>query len=96
MVRVRSAIRLRNLLLPEAVDPDRYVALAGFSQVISGLHSQPKISISTQSRFQTQSHVRGDCRLTADNAMELLTRDAKACGRTRHREPQVVEIIFHQ
>src|ERR1035437_4034720 len=76
-----------NLPLSEAFDPDCYVALAGLSQIIGGLHSQPKVGLSTQSSFQTQSHVGSDCRSAADDAMELLTRDAKACGCTRHREP---------
>ncbi len=36
-----------------------------------------------QSSFQAKSHVGGDCRLTAVDAMELLTRDAQDGGRER-------------
>lgn len=88
--------QLSDPLLCEAFDPGGYFALAGLRQVIGGLHAQPKVGLSTQSSFQTKSHVGSDGRLTADDAMELLARDAQASGRTRHREPQVVEIISYQ
>jgi hypothetical protein len=68
--------------LCEAFDPGGYLALAGLSQIVGGLHAQPKVGLSTQSSFQAKSHVGSDGRLAADDAIELLARDTQARGRT--------------
>jgi len=70
--------------------------LPRLGKIVSGLHTQPEISITTQRFFQTQRQTRRYGAFAFDDPVKLLSCDTNPFGSSRNGKAQGLDIVFNQ